>query len=251
LETLIAAARDWVDAHLALSPREVAVALVQIALIALAYGLAQMLRRLTVARTDALIERIDRRVRNPRLMAALRPLVTAALCWIFILFTALLLGAQGYDTALLHIASSLLLAWIIIRASSALLRDPSLAYAIAMMVWIIAAIDILGFGDAAWAALDRFALTIGNLRLSLRALIEVVLLLTVLLWAASTTARLVQLRISRITTLTPSIQVLIANFLRISLIVLAVIIALDAVGIDVTALALFSGAVGVGIGLGL
>ena len=56
---------------------------------------------------------------------------------------------------------------------------------------------------------------------------------------------------SKITGLTPSVQVLIANFLRISLIVLAIIVALDAVGIDLTALALFSGAVGVGIGLGL
>jgi small-conductance mechanosensitive channel len=99
--------------------------------------------------------------------------------------------------------------------------------------------------------LDNFALTIGTLHLSLLTLIEATLLLAILIWAAFATSRVVQLRINRITSLTPSVQVLIGNALKITLIVLAVVIALNTFGIDLTALALFSGAVGVGIGLGL
>jgi small-conductance mechanosensitive channel len=72
-----------------------------------------------------------------------------------------------------------------------------------------------------------------------------------LIWAAFAASRLVQTRIDRITSLTPSVQVLIGSTLKIILIILAVVIALDTVGIDLTALALFSGAVGVGVGLGL
>ena len=251
METLIASAQEWLDAHVNISPAFVLGVAVEILLVALGFGLALLLRRLTVTWSDTQVERIDPRLRNPRLMVALRPLTVAVLWWGIILFASLAANSLGYAANLLHIAASLLLAWIVIRASSALLRDPSLAYAVAIIVWVVAAIDILGLGDAAVSALDRFALTIGTLRISLLLLIKAVLLLSVLLWAASTTSRLVQSRISRITTLTPSIQVLIANFLRISLIVLAVIVALDAVGIDLTALALFSGAVGVGVGLGL
>jgi small-conductance mechanosensitive channel len=251
LDTLIIAGRDWLETHLQISRAVAERGAAEIFLIAFAYGLAKLLRRLTVAWTDGLVASINPWLRNPRIMAALRPLATALIWWAFVLFASLLFAALGYAAYPLHIAASLLLAWIIIRTSSALLRDPSLSYAVAIVVWVIAAIDIVGLGDAAVAALDRFAITIGTLRLSPLVVIKATLLMSVLLWAATAAARMAQLRINRITTLTPSIQVLISNFLRIALIVLAVIVALDAVGVDLSAFALFSGAVGVGIGFGL
>ena len=51
--------------------------------------------------------------------------------------------------------------------------------------------------------------------------------------------------------LTPSIQVLIGKLIRLLLITFAILIALSTVGIDFSALAFFSGAVGVGLGFGL
>ena len=51
--------------------------------------------------------------------------------------------------------------------------------------------------------------------------------------------------------LTPSIQVLLGKLIRIALITFAVLIVLGSVGIDFSALAFFSGAVGVGVGFGL
>jgi len=51
--------------------------------------------------------------------------------------------------------------------------------------------------------------------------------------------------------LTPSIQVLIGKVIRLLLITFAILIALSTVGIDFSALAFFSGAVGVGLGFGL
>ena len=51
--------------------------------------------------------------------------------------------------------------------------------------------------------------------------------------------------------LSPSVQVLTANLVRIALIVVALMIGLNTVGIDLTAFAVFSGAIGVGLGFGL
>ena len=51
--------------------------------------------------------------------------------------------------------------------------------------------------------------------------------------------------------MTPSIQVLIGKLIRLLLITFAILIALSTVGIDFSALAFFSGAVGVGLGFGL
>src|SRR6202000_3297976 len=58
-------------------------------------------------------------------------------------------------------------------------------------------------------------------------------------------------QITRESDLTPSIQVLLVKIVRLALMVLAVTMTLSAVGIDLSALAIFSGAAGVGIGFGL
>src|SRR5207248_11579460 len=51
--------------------------------------------------------------------------------------------------------------------------------------------------------------------------------------------------------LSPSVQALAGNLLKIVLVTLALLIGLNTVGIDLTAFAVFSGAVGVGLGFGL
>lgn len=251
LNSFIAVPLDWLNAHVDLTRAAVASALVQLVLIAIAFVAAILLRRATRRSAVSLVNRLDSRLRKPRLVATLRSLALPLLWWAALILVMLGLGTAGYPPRLVHIAAGLLLAWIVIRAVTALVRDAALAHAIAITVWLFAAIDILGWRDALTATLDNFALTIGNLRLSLLTLIEAAVLLIVLIWAAFAITRVVQLRINRITSLTPSAQVLIGNMLKITLLVLAVVIALDTVGIDLTALALFSGAIGVGIGLGL
>ena len=51
--------------------------------------------------------------------------------------------------------------------------------------------------------------------------------------------------------LNASLKVVLAKFLKFFLIALAILVALDAVGIDLTALTVFGGALGVGLGFGL
>jgi small-conductance mechanosensitive channel len=71
------------------------------------------------------------------------------------------------------------------------------------------------------------------------------------LWAANAASDFLDKRVQSSTDLTPSIQVLIGKLIRLLLISFAILIVLSTVGIDLSALALFSGAVGVGLGFGL
>jgi small-conductance mechanosensitive channel len=71
------------------------------------------------------------------------------------------------------------------------------------------------------------------------------------LWVANVLARLSETQIQRVDQLTPSLRVLISKVLRVMFIVFAIVIGLNTVGIDLTSLAVFSGAVGVGLGFGL
>jgi small-conductance mechanosensitive channel len=71
------------------------------------------------------------------------------------------------------------------------------------------------------------------------------------LWATNAASDFLDRRVRSIADLTPSIQVLIGKMIRLRLITFAILIALSTIGIDFSALAFFSGAVGVGLGFGL
>jgi small-conductance mechanosensitive channel len=157
----------------------------------------------------------------------------------------------GGDVRLIGIAASLTALWIVLRASARLMRDAFLARVVATFAWIVAALDILGLLAPTAAALDGVAITLGTLRLSLLLVIKAALVMAVLLWAALALGRLVNTRIQRVAALSPSVQVLSGNLIKIALVSVALLIGLNTVGIDLTAFTVFSGAVGVGIGFEL
>jgi small-conductance mechanosensitive channel len=71
------------------------------------------------------------------------------------------------------------------------------------------------------------------------------------MWAAFSTGNFLDKRIQKAEELTPSLRVLLGKILRIALIVFAVMLGMQLLSIDLTALTVLSGAVGVGIGFGL
>jgi small-conductance mechanosensitive channel len=73
----------------------------------------------------------------------------------------------------------------------------------------------------------------------------------VLVWLAVTASRLLDQRINRADRLTPSLRVLSSKMTKFALVGGAVLVGLSGIGIDLTAFAVFSGALGVGIGFGL
>ena len=92
---------------------------------------------------------------------------------------------------------------------------------------------------------------VGGLRISPLLVLKTTVLLLLTLWAATAAGNFLDKRVQSVADLTPSIQVLLGKLIRIALITFAMLIVLSSVGIDFSALALFSGAVGVGVGFGL
>lgn len=172
--------------------------------------------------------------------------------WVLLLWissAALRKLAMGND--LVRIVASLLQAWVLIRLFSTFVRDPLWSKTFATIAWIVAALNILRLLNPVIAILDGAALKIGDARLSLYLIIKGLILLVFLLWLASLITRFVQSRVSRAENLTPSVKTLIAQAVRLVLLFTAIMLAMNAIGVDLTALAVFSGAVGVGIGFGL
>jgi small-conductance mechanosensitive channel len=152
---------------------------------------------------------------------------------------------------LLGVAASLATAWVVIALVAGLIRNPFVYRLVAVSAWAIAALSILGLLQPAMTALDSIAVVIGGLRVTPLLVIKTSVLLMVTLWAANAASDFLDRRVRSTADLTPSIQVLIGKLIRLLLITFAIVIALSTVGIDFTALAFFSGAVGVGLGFGL
>ncbi len=152
---------------------------------------------------------------------------------------------------LLGVAASLATAWVMIALVTGLIRNRFLYRLVAVSAWALAALSILGLLQPTTEALDAVAVVVGGLRITPLLAIKTIVLLMVTLWAANAVSDFLDKRVQSSTDLTPSIQVLIGKLIRLMLISFAILIVLSTVGIDLSALALFSGAVGVGLGFGL
>lgn len=122
---------------------------------------------------------------------------------------------------------------------------------IVTLVWIVVALHLLGWLPAVLQGLDGVAMKMGDSRVSLLAAIKLVLAISMMWVLALWLARLIENRISRAAYVNPGMQVALVKLSKFGLLVLAFLLALDAVGIDLTALTVFGGALGVGLGFGL
>ncbi|WP_405238048.1 mechanosensitive ion channel family protein [Lentisalinibacter orientalis] len=186
-------------------------------------------------------------------------LLLRRLLWIFfVLFLGtadVLVRSIGWPENDILLSNVLLLslAWLVISFGSQVIRSRAIGRTFAVLGWVYVAATVLGITDDIAAVLGGigFQIGTGGARLTLLVAIKAVLLLGVLLWAATALGNFLDQRIQRSDELTPSLRVLIGKVLRITLVVVAALVALGGLGIDLTVFTVLSGAIGVGIGFGL
>ena len=246
LTSIYQSALAWVDANVLVSANAIQVGGILFAMLC-ARLLAPSLRAVVEKRVRTRLQspRLLRLTANIALLAM--PIAWLGLQWLAILFADTL----GLPNHLSTIVASLLSAWVVIRLASHLIANESLSRAFAVCAWAMAALTTLNLMDPTLQVLDRIAIDVGDLHISALTVIKAGLSLAVLMWLAVSGANLIERRVQRSPSLTPSMRVLTAKIGRIGLITLAVVAGLNSVGIDLTAFAVFSGALGVGIGFGL
>ncbi len=123
--------------------------------------------------------------------------------------------------------------------------------AISFTIWGMVLLYFTGILPVVRTELSDITIPIGSNTLSVYALLRgtlaVVLTVGVTLWLSG----LVERRLMLATQLDTNVRAVLGKSVRAVLMVAGVLFALQAVGIDLTVLAVFSGALGVGIGLGL
>lgn len=98
---------------------------------------------------------------------------------------------------------------------------------------------------------DQFAFNIASVRISLYKILETTTVIVLLLWSASFTMGVADAYLKRMRGMRATNRALVLKILQIVIYVLVFLIGLNVIGIDLTALAVFSGAIGIGLGFGL
>jgi len=121
----------------------------------------------------------------------------------------------------------------------------------AALVWIGVALHITGLWPALVRELEQTVLPIGRYQISvltiLQALISVAVTLILAFWAGA----MLEDRLMQLNTMHLSLRTVVARMARALLVLVAILFSLSLVGIDLTVLSVFGGALGVALGLGL
>jgi len=126
-----------------------------------------------------------------------------------------------------------------------------IAWTLAAFLFVAILADAVGGLANVTQPLDRMAFTLGSRRFSLLNALQIVITLLALYVAVRFATRLIGQLIGRSRGLDPTQQLLAQKLAAIAVIAIAFFIGIDLAGIDLTALAVFSGALGLAVGFGL
>jgi small-conductance mechanosensitive channel len=121
----------------------------------------------------------------------------------------------------------------------------------AWLIWGAFALHITGLLPRIHSAMEALSFQSGSHRFSLWLLFQAAVVILVAIIVALLLARLVESRLMGVTQMNLSLRMALSKAARTVLLILAVLVALPAVGIDLTVLSVFGGALGVGLGFGL
>ncbi len=182
------------------------------------------------------------------------PLLALLLVWI-----GRFVVARYQPVPLLNIAIPLIASYLVIRLALYLLRHlmaPSALLkaserVIGYGVWGIVALYLTGVLPEIAGALDDISFMVGKQKITLLLVVHALFWATFTIFVALSISRIIEQRLLAAESLDMSMRVFAGKLIRAGAAVIAILIALPLMGIDITVLSVFGGALGVGLGLGL
>jgi small-conductance mechanosensitive channel len=170
-----------------------------------------------------------------------------------------LLQPAHFDVTVLDAAARLIGAYVVVRVA-VLLFAASLGNKswmqhwenrVTLFIWLAIAAEYLGWLDPIIANLDSIGVAAGKSRITVWSVLKLLFTLTLFVLVAAWISRWVERRLKHWSTLAPSTRIGIAKFSNAFLIALSILMGLNAAGVDLTALTVLTGAIGLGLGFGL
>lgn len=156
-------------------------------------------------------------------------------------------GIRSLCQSFIHLSVAYLLARLVLL----LVQTKPVANMLAFLIMLTAVLKVTAFTQITVGYLDSVAIDIGSFHISLLNLINGVVIMVLVFWISGSLSRWLETFLRRTSSLSYSARELTVKFFRIFLYFVALLVTLSAIGVDLTAFAVFGGALGVGIGLGL
>ena len=167
--------------------------------------------------------------------------------------------AHYQSVGVVNVALPLLTAMVIIRVVAYALRlvlAPGSLLSVfertlGWVVWIGVVLYVFGMTSDLIDYFDSVSFHFGKQRISLLLIGQAVLWVAAAMLLALWIGRVLEERVMAAQGLDMTLRVMLSKVMRALLVLFAILVALPAVGVDLTALSVFGGAIGVGIGFGL
>ena len=165
-----------------------------------------------------------------------------------------------YQTVnILHVIQTLLIALIVIRLVVYLVKyilhpNPLLnAYQnfLSSILWVTVVLHLFGFLAPISSSLQSITFGFGDKEFSVLLVLQLLAGIFLSVISAMTLSRFIENRLMKVTQIGLSGRVMINKIVRIALYVIAIVVALDTIGLDLTFLSVFGGAFGVGLAFGM
>lgn len=182
----------------------------------------------------------------------LTKLITPFLFILLLAFSYEAASEVPVSTVIIKGMSKLAYVWFVTRIILLVISNRAVAVFISIVAMIIAALDVTGLLATTTKYLDGITMQFGTVKVTMLGISKGVVYCVLLFWMARGAARTLEAMLrKRATSLNYGSRELIIKFLHIFFYVVAAVITLNVVGVDLTALTVFGGALAVGIGFGL
>ena len=160
----------------------------------------------------------------------------------------------------LLVVSAMLLLWMsIIRILAAVVRhalpdgklERSTEHFLSMLLWLAFASWAVGVDTVVLDWLESISFRVGKTQIDLLMILSALVWVSVIMVGAMWLSKLIEKRVMKLSDVDLSLRIVFTKLARTLLMVVGVMVALPIVGIDLTVLSVFGGALGVGLGFGL
>ncbi len=171
--------------------------------------------------------------------------------WAIIASTFGILTYLQAEASVFRFFTILCAVWIGIGFLTSLISNLFWSRSIALIAYFLTAALSLARIDTSIDVLRGLSFTIGSNEITAWSILSGIFAFALTLWIVMAIAGVIEVQIKRIPRVSASLKVLTVKMMRITLITIAAIVAMSSVGLDLSAITVLSGALGLGVGFGL
>lgn len=178
---------------------------------------------------------------------------------LILIYISQLIITKWQHVGLLQLSSRLLLAMAAIRLIVYFVRYlfppggwlKTLENIIVWTIWGALVLHLTGVLPEIAQTLESIQFNIGKNQLNMLLVLQALVTIIITIFAALWVSRMVENKLMRTEHVNANLRVVLSKLIRILLMFIALLVALSAVGLDLTLLSVFGGALGVGLGFGM